>query len=100
MKKINQKYYWIVFRKNKRKKLIIYIASKKVFSNFTSPSFVDVRLGALKWINLSDVFFVCIDVILNCRGPPLINSKKRIDWRIRKWLIDQNKEKRWTIHIT
>lgn len=75
MKKINRKYYWIVFRKNKRKKLI-YIASKKVFSNFTSPSFVDVRLGVLKWITLSDVFFVCINAILNCRGPPLINSKK------------------------
>lgn len=78
MKKINLKYYWIVFRKNKRKKLIIYIASKKVFSNFTSPSFVDVRLGVLKWITLSDVFFVCKNTILRCRGPPLINSKNEL----------------------
>ena len=76
MKKINRKYYWIVFRKNKRKRLIIYIASKKVFSNFTSLSFIDVRLGVLKWITLSDVFFVCINTILNCRGPPSVNSKK------------------------
>ena len=76
MKKINRKYYWIVFRKNKRKRLIIYIASKKVFSNFTSLSFVDVRLGVLKWITLSDVFFVCINAILNYRGPPSVNSKK------------------------
>lgn len=78
MKKINQKYYWIVFRKNKRKKLLIYIASKKVFSNFTSLSFVDVRLGVLKWITLSDVFFVCINAILNCRGPPSVNSKNEL----------------------
>lgn len=78
MKKINRKYYWIVFRKNKRKKLIIYIASKKVFSNFTSHSFVDVRLGVLKWITLSDVFFVCTNTILSCRGPPLINSKNEL----------------------
>ena len=76
MKKINRKYYWIVFRKNKRKRLIIYIASKTVFSNFTSLSFVDVRLGVLKWITLSDVFFVCINAILNYRGPPSVNSKK------------------------
>ena len=82
MKKINRKYYWIVFRNNKRKKLIIYIASKKVFSSFTSPSFADVRLGVFKWITLSDVFFVCTNIILSCRGPPPINSKKRIDWRI------------------
>ena len=78
MKKINRKYYWIVFRKNKRKKLIIYIASKKIFSNFTSLSFVDVRLGVLKWITLSDVFFVCINAILNCRGPPSVNSKNEL----------------------
>lgn len=78
MKKINQKYYWIVFRKNKKKKLLIYIASKKVFSNFTSLSFVDVRLGVLKWITLSDVFFVCINAILNCRGPPSVNSKNEL----------------------
>ena len=78
MKKINRKYYWIVFRKNKRKKLIIYIASKKIFSNFTSLSFVDVRLGVLKWITLSDVFFVCINAILNCRGPPSVNSKNEM----------------------
>lgn len=76
MKKINRKYYWIVFRKNKRKRLIIYIASKKVFSNFTSISFVDVRLGVIKWITLSDVFFVCINAILNYRCPPSVNSKK------------------------
>lgn len=78
MKKINRKYYWIVFRKNKRKKLLIYIASKRVFSNFTSLSFVDVRLGVLKWITLSDVFFVCINAILNCRGPPSVNSKNEL----------------------
>ena len=99
MKKINRKYYWIVFRKNKRKKLIIHIASKKVFSNFTSPSFVDIRLGVLKWIILSDVIFVCINTILNYKGLLLVNSKKQIDCRIKKWLIDQKEEEKCVIYI-
>lgn len=100
MKTIRKKYYWKVHSKNNKRKLKLNIANWKVFSSHTSnPYFTDVRSGVLQWITLSDVFFCFKNEILNCRGPPLVNSKKRIDWRIIKWLIDQKEEEKWIIHI-
>lgn len=38
-------------------------------------------------------FFCYKKIIIRCRSPPSINSKKRIDWRKMEWLIDQKEGK-------
>ena len=78
MKWIKQKYCWVLFDKDNKRKLILYIYNVADFYSLAIVYFYDVRFGVLRWIALSDVFFVFIEIFLNCRGPPLINSKNEL----------------------
>lgn len=78
MKWIKQKYCWVLFDKDNKRKLILYIYKVEDFYCLAIVYFYDVRFGVLLWIALSGVFFVFIEIFSNCRDPPLINSKKEL----------------------
>ena len=76
MKWLKQKYCWVLSDKDNKRKLILYIYNVEDFYSLAIVYFYGVRFGIFRWISLSDVFFKFIKIISNCRGPPLIDSKK------------------------
>lgn len=78
MEWIKQRYCWVLFDKNNKRKLIVYIYDGEDFYSLAIVYFYDVRFGVLRWITLSDVFFIFIRIISNYRDPPLINSKNEL----------------------